>query len=135
MRFCIDCEFNEYKGQLISMALVPEQGQEFYESIGCEDPGDWVKANVIPIINKDPISIDEFQKKLEKYLSGYFSIQIIADWPEDIQYFCEALITGPGTRIDTPSLSFMIMRIEADSDLPHNALEDARGIARKVFGG
>jgi hypothetical protein len=59
-------------------------------------------------------------------------MKIIADWPEDIKHFCDALITGPGLRLDTPPLTMEIRRdIDAVSAVPHNALEDARGIMRK----
>jgi hypothetical protein len=57
---------------------------------------------------------------------------LVADWPEDIQHFCELLITGPGLRLDTPPLTIEIRRdLDAVSALPHNALEDARAIKRK----
>lgn len=42
MRFFIDCEFNEFRGELISMALVAEDGREFYEVLPCPNPGAWV---------------------------------------------------------------------------------------------
>jgi hypothetical protein len=59
-------------------------------------------------------------------------VHLVADWPEDIQHFCEALITAPGLRIDTPPLTMEIRRdLDAVSALPHNALEDARAIMRK----
>lgn len=128
MDIYIDCEWNGFGGDFISMALVAADGKEFYEVIECEDPCDWVEQNVIPVLNKEAIEPDVFQEKLQKYLSQFKAVNIIADWPEDIERFCSALITGPGTRIDTPSLSMQIVRIETKSALPHNALEDARGI-------
>ena len=62
----IDCEFNEFGGQLISMALVTGTGFEFYEVLDCPNPGPWVKDNVIPILGKEPISKEEFQDKDRK---------------------------------------------------------------------
>lgn len=132
MRIWIDTEFNEFKGELISMALVAEDGREFYESLGCANPGAWVAENVMPIIGKASVSKLVFHKSLFKFLQEYDSIHIIADWPEDIQHFCEALIIGPGMRIDTPPLTMEIRRdLDSVSALPHNALEDARAIMRK----
>lgn len=132
MRIWIDTEFNEFRGKLISMALVAEDGSEFYEVVGCDNPGSWVAENVMPILNKNPIPIDEFWFNLAMFLHPYDSIHIIADWPEDIKHFCEALITGPGMRLDTPPLTMEIRRdLDAVSALPHNALEDARAIMRK----
>ena len=128
MKVWIDTEFNEFRGALISMALVDEDGREFYRSLGCQNPGAWVKQNVMPIIGIDPVTITELQRDMELWLMSYHSVHIIADWPEDIEHFCHALITGPGTRINTPPLTLEIDRtINAPSNLPHNALEDAHG--------
>ena len=51
MKFWIDTEFNEYLGDLISMALVSEDGHEWYEALPCANPGSWVAEHVMPIIN------------------------------------------------------------------------------------
>ncbi len=48
----IDCEFNSFKGALISMALVAMDGRELY----CQVPiprhsiHPWVAENVVPVI-------------------------------------------------------------------------------------
>lgn len=130
MRLFIDCEFNGYKGDLISIALVSEDNKEFYEVLQCDKPVSWVKENVIPKLYNIPISLSELQKRLEKFLMQFKSIELIADWPEDIQHFCECLITGPGYRINTPPLTIQIFRFDSNSEDPHNALADARGIAK-----
>jgi len=132
MRIWIDTEFNDFKGELISMALVAEDGSEFYESLGCENPSPWVAVNVIPIVGKEPIHKNIFQIRLADFLANFDQVHLIADWPEDIQHFCETLITGPGKRLDTPPLTMEIRRdLDATSLLPHNALADARAIMRK----
>jgi hypothetical protein len=130
MNLFLDCEFNEFKGALISLALVSENGREFYEVLDCPNPGPWVKQNVIPILGKTPIRYGEFQHKLQAYLLQFDSINVIADWPEDIKHFCDCLITSPGMRLNTPPLTMAIYRFDAPSELPHNALADARGIAK-----
>lgn len=60
------------------------------------------------------------------------SVHVVADRPDDIHHFCEALITGPGYRINTPPLSLEIRRDLNDaaalSETPHNALSDARAL-------
>jgi len=130
MKFYIDTEFNDYKGGLISIALVNKTGDFFYKSLGCENPSPWVSEHVIPFINIQPESKSSVQKSLEAYLSKYDSVEIIADWPEDVQHFCELLITAPGERINTPPLT-MIVRRDIDSntsEIPHNALSDALAI-------
>jgi len=130
MNIFIDCEFNEFGGDLISMALVAEDGREFYEVLECPNPGEWVKLNVIPILYNLPIPKVDFQLRLQAFLMQFDEIHIVADWPEDIKHFCESLITGPGNRLNTPHLTMGVYRFDATSDLPHNALEDAKGIAR-----
>ena len=134
MRLFLDCEFNEFKGELISMALVSEDGQEWYEVVPCEAPKDWVKLHVMPILGKSAITYRDMQHSLELWLSQFDSIHIVADWPEDIQHFCNSLIVGAGMRIDTPPLTMEVLRIDAESTLPHNALHDARGIRDAICG-
>lgn len=76
----------------------------------------------------------ELQRDLQQFLAVYDSVHIVADWPEDIEHFCRALITGPGNRINTPLLTMEVDRsIDAPSALPHNALEDVRGIRRQAL--
>lgn len=132
MNLFIDCEWND--GELLSMALCAEGGDDFYEVIEWDgmEINAWVKANVIPVLNKDPVSLPVFRHKLAAFLRQYESCNIIADWPEDIAHFCKTLICGPGLRINTPPLSMEIVRADAPSALPHNALEDARAI-REYF--
>lgn len=127
MRFWIDTEFNEFRGDLISLALVGEDGAEFYGALHCENPGPWVAEHVMPIVGIEASGMPWFQRCLQAFLMAYDCVHIVADWPEDIQHFCAALITGPGLRIDTPPLTMEVRRdIEAVSELPHNALADAR---------
>lgn len=127
MRLWIDTEFNEFRGALISLALIDEDGREFYEVLECKKPGPWVAANVMPILNKPPIALAEMQRRLQNWLMHYPNIHIVADWPEDIEHFCRVLIVGPGARINTPPLSMEVRRdLEGKSQLPHNALADAK---------
>jgi len=128
MRLWIDCEFNGFRGELISMALVSEDGKEFYEVLPCDRPVPWVRDNVMTVLYRMPISKGAFTDRLYQFLNQFETIHVIADWPEDIKHFCEALITGPGTRINTPPLSLEVVRIDAESQCPHNALADARAI-------
>lgn len=133
MKIWIDTEFNEFQGDLISMALCAEDGEEFYEVLECKNPGPWVAENVMPILGKEPISIDLFRVRLGYFLRCYDAIHLIADWPEDIAHFCRALITGPGERLSTPPLTMEVVREDYASRLPHNALEDARGMRAGIL--
>lgn len=129
MKLWIDCEFNSYKGQLMSLALVGHGDIQFYVVLPLPDEVDpWVMVNVVPILGAAETNLAEAQKQLQDFLSKFDSVHVIADWPEDIAHFCEFLITGPGERIDTPPLTMEVVRIDAPSKIPHNALWDAIGI-------
>ena len=123
----VDFEFNDYHGALISMALVDEEGDSWYRVLPCKNPSPWVGVNVVPVLSLPATYVEEFQDSLKEFLSRYDSVHIIADWPEDVQHFCAALITGLGDRLDTPPLTMEVRRdIDCDdSEVPHNALMDA----------
>ena len=136
MRIYIDTEFNDFRGDLISMALVAEDGTEFYEVLECANPSSWVAQHVMTCLLKEPIPINIFQHRLYMFLHRYNYIHLIADWPDDIHHFCEALITGPGECLNFPTI-VMEMRRDLSSDnsaVPHNALHDARAIAQQDKG-
>lgn len=129
MLMFVDCEFNDFQGELISMALVTITGQEFYEVLECKNPSRWVKDNVMPVLGKKAVSKTEFQQKLHQFLNQFDCVEIVADWPEDVAHFCQSLITGPGMRLNTPSLNISVVRFDAPSQHPHNALADAKEMA------
>ena len=139
-RLYLDTEFNEYQGELISMALVDPSGHEFYEVLDCAHPKSWVAEHVMPFLQKDPVSRGDFQALLAYFLQrlpGYPpTIEIVADWPDDIRHFCDVCIPGPGTKIALPrTLHFTLVELPdfnsaAESKLPHNALADARALMR-----
>ncbi len=133
MKLFLDTEFNEFGGELISMALVPEDENApvFYKELNIIEPyGAWVKEHVVPHLNLAPINTLEFQYELEKYLRQFESITIIADWPDDIRYFCQALMTAPGYMLTTPNvITFQMIRgLDYVSAIPHHALHDAIGM-------
>ena len=149
MRYYLDCEFNGYRGRLLSMALVRDDGEELYlvaspfPPIGCEP---WVAENVVPVVFPDgmrcngkvmTISLKVFPTLVEEFLAGDEGPVIVVDWPDDIRYFCETIIVGPGKMIDIPGLTFEVFRVDAyPTDLPgavqHNALWDARALRHKL---
>ena len=130
MKLWLDCEFNDFGGELISLAMVDERGDCFYAALPCPSPSPWVAANVMPVIGVDPMTRAEMQQALQAWLSRYDRIHIVADWPEDIAHYCRALITGPGQRIDTPPTTMEIRRdlSTIESAVPHNALADAKAL-------
>lgn len=151
MNYYIDTEFNGFCGRLISMAIVSQDlNHYFYEVLpedtyipqgGTLDP--WVERNVIPILNQEPISVREFQHRLKLFLceaqeSSLYGdpIEIIADWPEDLMHFNKMLIIAPGRMIEVPEYKLHFdptlpnTALPHMSSVPHNALEDARALAR-----
>ena len=133
MKLFLDTEFNGFGGRLISMALVPEDKSkpEFYVELEIRDQlHPWVRDNVVPHLVLNPCSHNEFQSKLANYLWDTGDCTIVADWPDDIRYFCESLITGPGMMINfMHNVKFELdLGIEYVSLVPHNALHDARAI-------
>jgi hypothetical protein len=131
MNLYIDCEFTSFQGQLMSMGIVADNGEEFYEVVEwTAEPHPWVIENVIPILIKTPLPRLEFQEKLYSFLKTFKYPHIIADWPDDIKYLMESLITGPGNMMNIASVITMEVhrRLSYISAIPHNALEDARGI-------
>jgi len=132
MKLFLDTEFTTFHGDLISMALVSEEGDEFYEVVPfrhlmCHP---WVLDNVIPVLQKEENTYERFQTKLRQYLNRFDEVEVIADWPEDFYHFSRALLTGPGEMLGVNTSIRMTLerRLDYTSALPHNALEDARAI-------
>jgi hypothetical protein len=149
MKYYLDTEFNGYRGELISMALVAEDERELYlVTHRLPDATPWVKDNVIPVLfthgTRDAVvwRTDLFGTLIAKFMQEDRSPVVIADWPDDIRYFCECLITGPGEMVDIPrdrkgGIEFVVERVDAyPSDLPgavqHNALWDARALRARL---
>lgn len=133
MNLFLDCEFNGFGGELISMALVDEDGNYFYEVLPCLEPINWVKENVLPVLEKEAIKPDMFKKRLRHFLSLYPKIHVIADWPEDLALFSRALVVGFGSCMKTPPLTmqlWMDRTVPIYSVCPHNALSDAQALAQ-----
>ena len=139
MRFFLDCEWNGYKGRLISIALVPDVGPIFYGVLGCMKPEPWVAEHVMPVLGVPPsayVSLQDLQAQLQGYFGTLERALIVTDWPEDVARFCDLLITGPGTRIECPELAFHVDRVAGDaavSKIPHNAVEDAIALQAAVW--
>jgi hypothetical protein len=134
MRLWIDTEFNEYKGELISLALVAEDGREWYGVRYCDNPGWWVREHVMPHLLQHPKRDADLRDDLNKFLQQFEAVHIISDWPGDIAHFCNFLEYAPGERIGPDVMVFEVRRDLPDtattSVIPHNALEDARALAK-----
>lgn len=134
MRIWIDTEFNEYHGALISMALVAEDGREWYGVRFCDDPGWWVREHVMPKLQQQPERDADLRAGLDDFIKQFDSVHIISDWPGDIAHFCNFLEYAPGDRIGPDTMTFEVRRDLPDtattSTIPHNALADARALAK-----
>jgi len=135
VRYFLDAEFNGFGGQLISLALVPEdpEAAPFYEALPCPEPEPWVAEHVLPVLQTQPISRHEMVAKLAAYLRGDEAPVVIADWPEDIAHLALLMVTGPGWRMPSERLRFDLLDLplfdsETLSEVPHNALHDARAL-------
>lgn len=145
MRYFLDTEFNGFGGSLISLALVPEDGSEFYLTLLCSEPPlEWVDRHVMPYLDSVPIGLRSDRvdrhsaaEAVANYLAMDPEPEIIADWPEDIAQFCSLLMTGPGRMVAVPPIRFELVPMPgfstaANSEVPHNALHDARALRHHV---
>jgi hypothetical protein len=80
----------------------------------------WVTKNVVPHLNSGTPSgiwplrpnVERFQKVLQEYLQKEEGeIRIVTDWPDDVKYLSELLITGPGTMMNIPGIVFEVKRV------------------------
>ena len=146
MRYFLDTEFNGWGGALLSLALVPEDGEELYLTLdwtGTLEP--WVERHVVPYLDKVPDSLvsprmtrADAARTVSHYLAGDPDPLIVADWPEDIAQFNMLLLTGPGLMVEVPPLRFHFVELSgfstaANSKVPHNALHDARALRDHVL--
>ena len=146
LRYFLDTEYNGWGGALLSLALVPDDGEELYVTLdwdGALEP--WVERNVIPYLDTVPdglvsprLNRVDAARAVSHYLAGDSGPIIVADWPEDIAQFSMLLLTGPGTMVEVPPLSFQFVELSgfstaANSKVPHNALHDARSLRDHVL--
>ena len=147
MRYFLDTEYNGWGGELLSLALVPDDGEELYITLNWDVPLEaWVERNVLPYLDTVPDSLRsermsriDAAETIAHYLAGDPEPLIVADWPEDIALLNALLLTGPGMMVEVPSLTFRYLPLAgfstaATSAVPHNALHDARALRDHVLG-
>ena len=129
MRVWIDTEFNGWHGELISIGLTAENGEELYGVLGCERPVQWVKENVMPWLMAEDTTRYRLQEQLWAFLHRFDSVHIIADWPKDVVHFYELLLISDDNMLVTPKITTELIRgLDTESLIPHNAIEDARAL-------
>lgn len=167
MRYFLDCEFDAFGGPLISLALVREDLESLYLVYRDEAEDPWVQENVIPKLwsipspmpgmahnltgshqlvrlqpaPAEPIRMPSHEmgaRIIASFLEGDDRPYIVADWPDDIAYFCRAVMTGPGHMATMKNLRFEMTRVLSyPTDLPgavqHNAYWDAKALRHLIL--
>jgi hypothetical protein len=147
MRYFLDTEYNGWGGALLSLALVPDDGEELYLTLDWDVAlEEWVERNVVPYLDTVPesfvsprLSRADAARAVGHYLAGDRDPLIVADWPEDIALFNALLVIGPGMMAEVPGLKFELVPLigfstAANSKVPHNALHDARALRDHIVG-
>ena len=58
LRYFLDTEYNGWGGALLSLALVPDDGEELYLTLDGTAPlEEWVERNVVPYLDTVPDSL------------------------------------------------------------------------------
>ena len=147
MCYFLDCEYNGFGGELLSLALVPsDHSEEFYVTLAGSQPVEpWVERHVIPFLDHVPAGLvsprlgsEQAAVALAAWLAGDLDPEVVADWPDDIAYFCRLLTVAPGRMVPVPPLRFQLLThhnfsTAAASAVPHNALHDARALRDHVL--
>lgn len=141
-RLFLDCEFTELTAQakLISLALVAEDGREFYVEVVDawreEDCSEFVKEIVLPQLwgGEYAMPIMEARTALLTFLASFETeVDIVTDAPEyDWELFCELAYNAGHWPQNVRNHSTDLTTLSPISDgeeLPHHALLDARIIA------
>ncbi len=135
MRVYLDTEFNGFGGELISLALVPERENwpSFYavrEVSGSINP--WVAEHVMPVLREVPRTPNVFTGLVQDYMMRLpKTVEVIADWPEDISHLCAQLCAEAGQMLRVFPTFCLVDTWGGGggvSKVPHNALEDARAL-------
>ena len=153
MRFFLDCEFNGFGGELISLALVPQSkllSPLYLVLTDVSEPIDpWVRLNVLTVLDDVPegVSVQRVNRPTASRLLGEYlrnddtsETVIVADWPDDIAYLCKLLITRPGEMVATNQFTkFEMARVDSyPTDLRgavrHNAVWDAMALRSRLVG-
>jgi hypothetical protein len=127
----LDTEFNGHGGELVSLALDSSSGsgKHFYEILPPADKWHpWVAENVVPHLEKKPVSRIMFGAKLREYLQGREPCTICADWPADFQHLMDCMCGAAFGDSWMAECTMVLMRgTDPRPAVPHNALSD--GIA------
>lgn len=149
MRYFLDTEFDGKGGPLISLALIREDGASLYCVTEHEPQDPWVRENVAPVVLSAPATailcpFNSLGALIADFIRSDPGPEIVADWPDDIQYLCRELTakslywTDPEGELQGISpLRFWVGNVDAyPTTLPgavqHNAWWDAMALRHFV---
>ena len=146
MRYYLDCEFDGFGGPLMTMGIACQDGRGLYLIYNTQTNDPWVQKNVVPIIYDlpDDPKIDIVgnaqawgAQHIANFMGQDYDINILTDWPDDIKYFCQSIIVGPGQMIKIPSFSMHVVRVDAyptelKGAIQHNAMWDALALKHYI---
>lgn len=145
MRYFLDTEFSERGAHqpidLISIAVVAEDGREFYaisSEFSAADCNPWVVENVIPHLgDSTPVTLDNIRYRLERFVWGaegkpeFYGYYADYDWVVLCQIF-GAMVNlpkgWPRYCLDLKQWCVQLgnPKLPQQSSTEHNALYDAR---------
>jgi hypothetical protein len=142
MRLFLDCEFTQLKAdaKLVSLALVAEDGREFYVELldtwRVEDCSEFVLGIVLPQLWGGVYALPgaEARKALLEFLTSFDEdLEVVTDAPQyDWEFFCALAYDDGKWPWNVRNYPTDATTLEAANDgtpLPHHALLDARIIA------
>ncbi len=136
MRVYLDCEFNGFGGELITMAFVADDGCEWYRA--CQEPrvwNQWVYENVFPVLGDvEFIGRNAFSTDLHEFLKSCDGCEFIADHPADLKHLADWMdeISSRNNFVIPIECTMTLLRGSPAiaPEVPHNALSDARALMK-----
>ena len=115
----------------LALASSSGSGKHFYEILPPADKWHpWVAENVVPHLEKKPVSRIKFGHKLREYLQQREPCTIYADWPADFQHLMDCMCGAAFGDSWMAECTMVLMRgTDPRPAVPHNALSD--GIAAR----
>lgn len=142
MRLFLDCEFTQLSAEakLVSLALVAEDGREFYVELldawRVADCSEFVVRIVLPQLwgGIHAMPVIDARKALLEFIASFDEVlEIVTDAPRyDWELFCELAHDGgkwPQNVRNHPTDATTLTAHNDGDELPHHALLDARIIA------
>ncbi|CAO1651529.1 hypothetical protein [Parasphingorhabdus sp. NYA22] len=140
MRYFLDTEFNGFGGELISIAMVPENDglAPFYAAVECKNLTPWVVEHIIPVLDVEQVTRSGLVDLFADYLGDDPEPVLVADWPEDIAHAARLLVIGPGLMKPVRNIRFdlvdaALVSSGEGSAIPHNAYHDALRLRADVL--